>query len=327
LFSVASTAYSIGGPSAAKPVLDRAFGRMAELKSAGERYSACNGINHYFGHGSVFADGFPKADDQGGNAVVGIACTAEALAIPAQKDRIDPLKSALASSYVVTHPVIDKTVAPTRAAISRLLAEASGLSPNSRDYAFSYAADRLAREGAIETALDLADFPRSATSYSTAAAAVEWLMDAGDATTARHIADRLLEHVAALTDPAAKDSGNLVAVNLLVALGDLERAAKAAADINAPGSRDARTESGVGHGKCLMGSIVAYRQTRFSRTRWGRQRPALVRLQYKRLSLMRYPGAIPRLVLDASYLPSLSVATQLRVKRRKSPRQCSACRR
>lgn len=158
LFSVASTAYSIGGPSAAKPVLDRAFGRMAELKSAGELYSACNAINHYFGHGSVFADGFPKADDQGANAVVGIACTAEALAIPAQKDRIDPLKSALASSYVVTHPVIDKTVAPTRAAISRLLAEASGLSPNSRDYAFPYAADRLAREGAIETALELADF-------------------------------------------------------------------------------------------------------------------------------------------------------------------------
>ena len=246
LFSVASFAYSIGGPSAAKPAIERALGRFVDLKSPLERSNACRSIMYYLQHNSYFTDSFPKPErpagpaGPAGDAVVGLACVAEALAIPTQSDRLSPLSSSVSSyyDYVVTRPVFGPSVAPTRAAISRLLAEASGLTSGSRDSNVSSAAMGLAREGAIESALDIAGFPGNARSYGTAAAAVQWLTEAGDTASAQRIVNQLLDHIATITDASAKDSANITAINLLVMIGDFERALKAGSDIVAAGSRD-----------------------------------------------------------------------------------------
>ncbi len=239
LFSIASSAFGVGGTTAARPLIERAFNRFGDLKSPLERENACQSIAYYFQLGSVLGESLPKADGQTDGASVGQACVAEALNIPAQNDRLSPLSSLISSSsYLVTQPIMAQRLAPTRAAVSRLFAEASGLNSSSRDSQIASATNGLARDGAIEAALDLAWFPTDARSYNTAYAAVQWLMEAGDTATAERIANQLLDHVATLTNPSAKDSASLSAVNVLITIGDLERALKAAADIVAPGNRN-----------------------------------------------------------------------------------------
>jgi hypothetical protein len=217
LFSIASTIEPIAGRAAAKPIVERAIAQFSELKTPVERADTCNNISSYLAYGSVLADESSAVSAE--NSSIGAACAAEALEIPAQDARISKLQSALYSPKPVTRPIMGKTLVPTRLAISRLLAQARS------DSETASATSKLAQDGAIESALDLAGFPQI-NSYSdqTVKAAIAWLMEFGDAAAAERIFQQFVDAIAGIKDESSRDSRQNEAAQIAKLLPDLERA-------------------------------------------------------------------------------------------------------
>lgn len=232
LFSIRSSIEATAGRAAARTVRERATAQFAELKAPIERSETCNLIKAYI---TIIDD---EAPAKTANQAPETACVAEALAIPAQKDRLSPLGSALAYPTMTTRPLISGTLAPTRPAVSRLLTEASGLSSqSSRDSNMSTALNTLAREGAIETAMELAADNINDGYYSPANAAVTWLVEIGDTATAQKLLNRAVDAIPALTSDSEKDSAYSRAAALATLLGDFDRAIKLTSEMKSPSNR------------------------------------------------------------------------------------------
>jgi hypothetical protein len=125
---------------------------------------------------------------------------------------------------------------PTRRAISRGLSEMQGNS-NYGSSPVSDVARKLAEDGAIESALELADFPAGSYSDGVATSAVAWLVEVGDTAAAQRILKRFVTTIAAAKDDSTRDSRSADASRIAMALGDPEEALKFASDIKSESNR------------------------------------------------------------------------------------------
>ncbi|MGQ0686131.1 tetratricopeptide repeat protein [Bradyrhizobium sp.] len=229
LLSVAQTVNSLGGRPAAQAIVDRAMALAAEMKTPLERAEICNSIRYYLN--SLPNDNKPDS----GRPPEG-SCVAEALAITDPKSRLSPFGNALSSYYPTTQPIISSAIAPLRPAVSRLMTEAH--TSDSRDSYISYALGALAREGAVEKAIDLGfQILENPLSYAPLSAAATWLTSAGDTQAVLRLVDRVATRTATLAEASLKDSALSSASSLATQAGDFERAIKLASEITSPGNR------------------------------------------------------------------------------------------
>ena len=235
LFSMTYGVNYTAGRVAARTVYDRAIAQFAELKSAADRSRACNQIDYYLRYGYFVDDDGPAKSD---GSAPSLACVAEALAQPLQQDRLSSLGLAMNYNVTIGRPLIGST-APTRPAISRLLAEASGQSDvSSRDNNLQNGLNALARDGAIEAAMALGAASLTSVSRNNASnVAVTWLVDAGDTATAQRILNEQVDAIAGIVDAAEKNAAYARTSALALVLGDYDRATKLAAEIKSAGDR------------------------------------------------------------------------------------------
>ncbi|WP_291846487.1 hypothetical protein [Bradyrhizobium sp.] len=229
LLSVAQVVNSLAGRPAAQAIVERAMRLAAEMKTPLERAEICNSVRYYLS--SLPNDSKPDSGQPPESS-----CVAEALAITDPKTRLSPFGNALSSYYPTTQPIIANAIAPLRPASSRLIAEAH--TSDSRDSYISYALGALAREGAVETAIDLGfRMLENPLSYAPFREAATWLATAGDTQSILRLVERMAVQAATLTETSPKDSALSTAASLATQAGDFDRAIKLASEIASPSSR------------------------------------------------------------------------------------------